>query len=256
MDALHTPSPRWISALETDRAAGRKGLAVLVDPDHARTPDDLAWMADPAFAAVHTVLLGGSLVTEGSMDLTAALIRERTDRPIVLFPGAPSQLTAEADALLFLSVISGRNPEALIGKHVEAAPRVRELGLDPVGCGYLLVDGGRTTTAHYISGSLPIPADKPDIAAATAIAGHCLGMQSMYLDTGSGADQTVPADMIAAVRRAVPCPVIVGGGLRTPDAVMDAWAAGADLAVVGSAIERDPDFLRAFATSASAPTSA
>ena len=126
MDALHTPSPRWISALEADRAAGRKGLAVLVDPDHARTPDDLAWMADPAFAAVHTVLLGGSLVTEGSMDLTAALIRERTDRPIVLFPGAPSQLTAEADALLFLSVISGRNPEALIGKHVEAAPRVRE----------------------------------------------------------------------------------------------------------------------------------
>jgi len=244
---MHTPSPRWISALEADRAAGRKGLAVLVDPDHARASDDLAWMADAAFAAVHTVLLGGSLITEGSMDHTAALIREQTDRPIVLFPGAPSQLTAEADALLFLSVISGRNPEALIGKHVEAAPRVRELGLDAVGCGYMLVDGGRTTTAHYMSGSLPIPADKPDIAAATALAGHCLGMQCMYLDTGSGADQAVPANMIAAVHRAVPCPVIVGGGLRTPDAVMDAWAAGADIAVVGSAIERDPGFLRAFA---------
>ena len=186
-------------------------------------------------------------VSDQYMDHTATLIRERTDRPIVLFPGAPSQLTAEADALLFLSVISSRNPEALIGKHVEAAPRVRELGLDPVGCGYLLIDGGRTTTAHYMSGSLPIPADKPDIAAATALAGHCLGMQCMYLDTGSGADRAVPAEMIAAVRRAVPCPVIVGGGLRTPDAVMDAWAAGADLAVVGSAIERDPNFLRAFA---------
>ena len=120
-----------------------------------------------------------------------------------------------------------------------------------------MVDGGRTTTAHYMSGSLPIPADKPDIAAATALAGHCLGMQCMYLDTGSGADQAVPADMIAAVRRAVPCPVIVGGGLRTPDAVLDTWAAGADLAVVGSAIERDPEFLRAFAAaSASASTSA
>ena len=154
-DVLHTASPRWISALEADRAAGRKGLAVLVDPDHARTPDDLAWMADPAFAAVHTVLLGGSLVTEGSMDLTAALIRERTDRPIGLFPGAPSQLTAEADALLFLSVISGRNPEALIGKHVEAAPRVRELGLDAVGCGYLLVDGGRTRMSTRIGSSEP-----------------------------------------------------------------------------------------------------
>ena len=104
--------------------------------------------------------------------------------------------------------------------------------------------------------SILAPERAANCAAATAIAGHCLGMQSMYLDTGSGADQTVPADMIAAVRRAVPCPVIVGGGLRTPDAVMDAWAAGADLAVVGSAIERDPDFLRAFATSASAPTSA
>ena len=246
-DRLHTPSPRWISALEADRAAGRKGLAVLVDPDHARTGAALDWMTDPSFAAVHTVLLGGSLVTEGDMDHTAALIRERTDAPLVLFPGAPSQLTAEADALLFLSVISGRNPEALIGKHVEAAPRVRELGLDAVGCGYMLIDGGKTTTAHYMSGSLPIPADKPDIAAATALAGHCLGMQCMYLDTGSGADQAAPADMIAAVRDAVPCPIIVGGGLRTPDAVMDAWAAGADLAVVGSAIERNPDFLQAFA---------
>jgi len=246
-DVLHPAAPRWITTLEADRAAGRKGLAVLVDPDHAQTPEDLAWMEDPSFSAVHTVLLGGSLVTKGSMDLTAALIRERTDRPIVLFPGAPSQLTAEADALLFLSVISGRNPEALIGKHVEAAPRVRELGLDAVGCGYMLIDGGKTTTAHYMSGSLPIPADKPDIAAATALAGHCLGMQCMYLDTGSGAPNGVPADMIAAVRRAVPCPIIAGGGLRTPDAVMDAWAAGADLAVVGSAIERDPEFLRAFA---------
>ena len=245
---LHTPSPRWISALEADRASGRKGLAVLVDPDHAQSPDTLDWIKDPAFACVHTVLLGGSLVTEGSMDFTAALIRERTDKPIVLFPGSPSQLTAEADALLFLSVISGRNPEALIGKHVEAAHRVQALGLDPVGCGYMLIDGGKTTTAHYMSGSLPIPADKPDIAAATALAGHCLGMQCMYLDTGSGADHPVPSEMISTVRDTVPCPIIVGGGLRTPDVVMDAWAAGADLAVVGSAIERDPEFLRAFAT--------
>lgn len=244
---MHAPSLRWISALEADRAAGRKGLAVLVDPDHTRNLADLEWMEDASFSAVHTVLLGGSLVSEGSMDHTASLIRSMTDKPIVLFPGSPSQLTAEADALLFLSVISGRNPEALIGKHVEAAPRVRELGLDPVGCGYMLVDGGKTTTAHYMSGSLPIPADKPDIAAATALAGHCLGMQSIYLDTGSGADRTVPAEMIAAVRSAVPCPIIVGGGLRTPDAVLDAWSAGADLAVVGSAIESNPAFLRAFA---------
>ncbi len=250
---LNIPSPRWISALEADRASGRKRLAVLVDPDHAKSPDTLNWIQDPAFSIVHTVLLGGSLVTEGSMDHTAQLIRDRTERPIVLFPGSPNQLTANADALLFLSVISGRNPDALIGKHVESAHRVRALGLDPVGCGYILIDGGKTTTAHYMSGSLPIPADKPDIAAATALAGHCLGMQCMYLDTGSGADQPVPADMIAAVRDTVPCPIIVGGGLRTPDAVMDAWAAGADLAVVGSAIEREPEFLRAFAaTNASA----
>ena len=236
--------------MEARRAAGRKGLAVLVDPDKVREASDLDWMQSEGFAAVHTVLLGGSLVTEGSMDAVAGWIRERTDAPIVLFPGSPSQLTAEADALLFLSVISGRNPEALIGKHVEAAPRVRELGLDAVGCGYMLIDGGRTTTAHYMSGSLPIPGDKPDIAATTALAGHYLGQQCFYLDTGSGADRPVSAQMIAAVRAAVPAPLIVGGGMTTPDAILDAWAAGADLAVVGSAIERDPNFLHAFAAQA------
>ncbi len=114
----------------------------------------------------------------------------------------------------------------------------------------MLIDGGRTTTAHYMSGSLPIPGDKPDIAATTALAGHYLGQQCFYLDTGSGADRPVSADIIAAVRAAVPAPLIVGGGMTTPDAILDAWAAGADLAVVGSAIERDPDFLRAFAAQA------
>lgn len=243
----HPFSKRWITALESARAAGRKGLAVLVDPDKVKSGADLDWMSQQGFEAVHTVLLGGSLVTEGSMDTVAAWIRERTETPIVLFPGSPNQLTSDADALLFLSVISGRNPDALIGKHVEAATRVRELGLDAVGCGYMLIDGGRTTTAHYMSGSLPIPGDKPDIAATTALAGHYLGQQCMYLDTGSGADRPVSTDMIAAVRAAVPCPIIVGGGITSPDAVMDAWAAGADLAVVGSAIERDPHFLEAFA---------
>ena len=246
----HPISERWITSLESAVSEGRKGLAVLVDPDNIRDSQDLDWMSGPGFDAVHTVLLGGSLVTEGSMDTVASWIRERTDTPIVLFPGAPSQLTAEADALLFLSVISGPNPDALIGKHVEAATRVRELGLDAVGCGYMLIDGGRTTTAHYMSGSLPIPGDKPDIAATTALAGHYLGQQCMYLDTGSGADRPVSTDMIAAVRAAVPCPIIVGGGMTSPDAVMDAWASGADLAVVGSAIERAPHFLSAFAAQA------
>ena len=141
-----------------------KGLPCWVDPDKVKSGADLDWMSQQGFEAVHTVLLGGSLVTEGSMDTVAAWIRERTETPIVLFPGSPNQLTSDADALLFLSVISGRNPDALIGKHVEAATRVRELGLDAVGCGYMLIDGGRTTTAHYMSGSLPIPGDKPDIA--------------------------------------------------------------------------------------------
>ena len=118
-------SQRWITALEADRAAGRKGLAVLVDPDKVKAETDLDWMLEASFHAVHTVLLGGSLVTEGSMDTVASWIRGKTDKPIVLFPGSPGQLTSEADALLFLSVISGRNPDALIGKHVEAATHVR-----------------------------------------------------------------------------------------------------------------------------------
>lgn len=227
----------WIENLERECLSGRKGWAALIDPDKIRNEDDLAWLQD---VRPHSIFLGGSLVSTGNMAATARWIRGCSERPIVLFPGSPTQLTGEADALLFLSVISGRNPEALIGAHVQAAPQVRALGLPAVPCGYILIDGGRPTAASYMSGTTPIPSDQPEIAAATALAGAYLGLRCIYLDAGSGAKQAVSGEIIAAVRAATDLPLIVGGGIRSADAALDAWAAGADLVVIGNAFEDRP----------------
>jgi phosphoglycerol geranylgeranyltransferase len=227
----------WIDRLNSDRAAGRKGWVALIDPDHATTENELAWLKG---AKPHSIFLGGSLVSSGNMTATAESIREQTDRPIILFPGSPTQLTGAADGLLFLSVISGRNPEALIGAHVQAAPQVRALGLPTIPCGYLLIDGGRPTAASYMSGTTPIPADQPEIAATTALAGAYLGLRCIYLDAGSGAKQAISAELITAVRAATDLPLIVGGGIRSVDGALDAWSAGADLVVIGNALQQSP----------------
>jgi putative glycerol-1-phosphate prenyltransferase len=143
--------------------------------------------------------------------------------------------------VLFLSLISGRNPELLIGHHVTAAPCVKAMGLEAIPTGYMLVDGGRMTTAHYVSQTQPVPYDKPAIAAATALAGELLGLRSIYLDTGSGAKKNVSAEMIAAVRKTVQLPIIVGGGIHEGRIARDLCEAGADVIVVGTAIEQDPE---------------
>ncbi|MCB0813121.1 MAG: phosphoglycerol geranylgeranyltransferase [Flavobacteriales bacterium] len=168
-------------------------------------------------------------------------VKDLSDRPVVLFPGSPAQLSGHADALLFLSLISGRNPELLIGHHVTSAPTVKALGLEAIPTGYLLVDGGRMTTAHYVSQTSPIPHDKPGIAAATALAGELLGLKAIYLDTGSGAPRTVAPDMVKAVRQAVDLPIIVGGGIRSTEQAQALCEAGADMLVVGTAFEEDPE---------------
>jgi len=241
MNESHLPSethPLWIERLDRDFTEQKKGWVALVDPDAVQNGGDLDWLQS---AEPHSVFLGGSLVSEGDMARTASWVRERTSSPLVLFPGSPTQLTAEADALLFLSVISGRNPEGLIGAHVQAAPSIRSLNLAPVPCGYMLIDGGRPTAASYMSGTTPLPADKPDLAATTALAGYYLGLRCIYLDAGSGAEHAVDAEMIRAVRKAVPLPIIVGGGIRSVDAALDAWSAGADLVVIGNALEQHPE---------------
>jgi len=246
---MHIPLLQPVhTKLVAAKARGQKLLATLIDPDKV-TDASLAHTVNLCLKAqVDLFLVGGSLLTADALERTVQAIKAQTDIPVVLFPGSIHQITRHADALLFLSLISGRNPELLIGNHVLAAPMLRDSGLEVMPTGYILVNGGRPTTVSYISQTQPIPADKPDIAACTALAGEMLGLRLMYLDAGSGATEAVPAATIAAVRRTVQAPIIVGGGIRTPVQAQAAWAAGADVVVVGNAFESQPELVASFAT--------
>ncbi len=240
-DVLHT--------LQAARDAGRKMLAVLIDPDFGQDTERLdRTVQNACMAKADLIFVGGSLLTSAAFDLCVARVKELSrspegDRPVVLFPGSPSQLSRHADAVLFLSLISGRNAELLIGHHVTAAPTVKALGIEAIPTGYMLVDGGRPTTVSYVSQTVPIPHDKPGIAAATALAGSYLGLRTIYMDTGSGADRTVSPAMIAAVRAQVDLPIIVGGGIKDALTARTLCEAGADVLVVGTAFEQDPEHI-------------
>jgi putative glycerol-1-phosphate prenyltransferase len=234
------------SWLMSKRAEAAKSLAVLFDPD-----DDSDLRAAVAHHAVrHGVkvfLVGGSLLTEGNTYRCVDELKNKGAEHVVLFPGNEIQVVSNADAILFMSLISGRNPEYLIAKQVAAAPFIFRSGLETIPTGYLLVDGGKITTAHYISQTMPIPADKPEIAATTVLAGAMLGMKAMYLDAGSGASRRVSPDMIAAVRHIFDGVLIIGGGIRDAEAAETAWNAGADVVVVGNAAFENPDSVREIA---------
>ncbi len=235
---------RVLEQLEDAKGSGRKLLAVLIDPDLGTDEDLLERTVQNAcMAKADLVMVGGSLLTTGLFDRCVERVKALSDRPVLLFPGSPAQLSRHADAVLFLSLISGRNPELLIGHHVTAAPTIKALGLEAIPTGYLLVDGGRPTTVSYVSQTQPIPHDKPGIAAATALAGELLGLRAMYLDTGSGAQRTVSPAMVAAVRQAVGTPLIVGGGIRDGATARALCQAGADMVVVGTAFEHDPELI-------------
>lgn len=229
-----------LHAIQALRHEGRKGLAMLLDPDKVETDMLPAQLAQAEAAGVDFFLLGGSLVTQGSVQEAAPLIKRYTNKPVVLFPGSIYQLSPEADAVLFLSLISGRNADLLIGKHVEAAPLIRDMNLEAIPTGYMLIHSGVPTTASYMSNTFPIPHNKPDIAACTALAGQYLGLQLIYMDGGSGAQHTISPEMIHAVRQTTDLPIIIGGGVRKAEDAMKIWNAGADLVVVGNALENDP----------------
>lgn len=226
--------------LRKSASQGKKNLAVLIDPDKPDMRLLDAQLQAIEDAQVPFIFFGGSLLTRFVLEEKLGYIRKRTTAKIILFPGSVQQVSPQADAILFLSLISGRNAELLIGQHVLAAPMVKQSGLEVLSTGYMLVDGGKPTTASYISGSLPIPADKPDIAACTALAGTMLGLQHIYLDAGSGAQNAVSAKMIAAVRKEVDVPLIVGGGIRDVAGVLASAQAGADIVVVGNITEKNP----------------
>lgn len=221
----------------------QKQLAVLFDPDKMRL-GHLDRALDLAIeAGVDYFLIGGSLVVNNMLDELLIEIRRRCSIPLILFPGNSFQLSYRADAILFLSLISGRNAELLIGQHVIAAPFLRMSPLEILPTGYMLIDGGVQSSVQYMSNTYPIPANKEDIAVCTAVAGEMLGLKLIYLEAGSGALRPVPESMVAAVSQAVQVPVITGGGLRSPEAVSAQLRAGADLVVVGTAFEKTPELI-------------
>lgn len=232
-----------LNSFQSLHAQRRRAFAVLLDPDKIVLDSFPAFVQEADALGIDFFFVGGSLITSSIMADVIDSIRLYSKIPVVLFPGSNLHVDTRADALLFLSLISGRNPEFLIGQHVVAAPMIRKSGLETLPTGYLLVDAGQQTTASYISNTTPLPHDKPAVAACTAMAGEMLGLQLMYLDAGSGAKRPVPAEVIAAVRQSVSVPIIVGGGINSSQKAKEALLAGADILVVGNGIEQNPDLL-------------
>jgi putative glycerol-1-phosphate prenyltransferase len=231
--------------LITARAQQKKSFAVLIDPDKTESRDLENLILLGKNAKVDYWFVGGSLVVSNHLEQLVTDLKTKSDIPVILFPGSPSQVTPKADALLYLSLISGRNPELLIGQHVLSAPAVKQSGLEILSTGYMVIDGGAPTTVSYISNAAPIPANKNEIALCTALAGEMLGMKLIYMDAGSGAQKPIPAEMIHTVASQITVPLIVGGGITTPDKAAENCRAGANLIVVGNAIEKDPGLIRA-----------
>lgn len=218
-------------------------FAVLLDPDKTPINKTASLVRSCTDAQVDLIFVGGSLVVSNHLEELVQTIKKETNIPVVLFPGSPNQITPFADALLYLSLISGRNPELLIGQHVISAPAVKKSGLEIMSTGYMLIDGGAPTTVSYISNANPIPNDKNEIAVCTALAGEMLGMKLIYMDAGSGAKIPIAESMIAAVSSNIDIPLIIGGGIRNPEKAYQNCQAGADLVVVGNAIEKDQNLI-------------
>jgi len=223
---------------------GAKSFAVLIDPDKVdeQKIDELTELT--VGAHVDYLLVGGSLVISNHLDEVVRRIKKNCSIPVILFPGTPSQVSKYADGLLYLSLISGRNPELLIGQHVISAPFVKQSGLEIISTGYMLIDAGAPTTVSYISNATPIPSDKNEIAICTAMAGEMLGMKLIYMDAGSGAKRAITEEMIDAVSRQIEIPLMIGGGIKDPEKAYLNCKAGADLIVVGNAIEKDESLIK------------
>lgn len=235
---------RILDSLKERHRIGKKSIAVLVDPDKADDPSRLNHLINLASEnCIDFFFVGGSLITTTNLSEVVNQIKQQVSIPVVLFPGNSMQLDPGADAILFLSLISGRNPDLLIGQHVIAAPILKNNKIEVMPTGYMLINSGKITSVAYISNTTPIPEDKYSLAACTALAGEMLGLQLIYLDAGSGAEREINAKMINAVRKAVNTPLIIGGGINTSAKAIAALEAGADMIVIGNALEKNPDIL-------------
>lgn len=223
---------------------------ILLDPDKLPESKLTGFLKHCKKSGVDGFLVGGSLMVNGDFDSFIKKVKDSTNLPSIIFPGSSTQISHFADAILFLSVVSGRNPEHLIGKHVLAAPSIKKSEIEPISTAYILVESGSITTAVYMSGSLPIPRNKPEIAAATALAAEYLGMKLIYLEAGSGADYSVPNEMVKAVSNQCTIPVIVGGGIRNPQSAREKVENGASIIVTGNFFENENnwDLIKDFAS--------
>jgi len=226
---------------------GQKSFAILIDPDKVSVASLTALVDLAIKAKADYFFVGGSLVVSDNLDTCVLTIKQQCSTPIILFPGSPSQISKHADALLYLSLISGRNADLLIGQHVISAPFVKKSGLEIISTGYMVIDGGAPTTVSYISNATPIPADKADIALCTAMAGEMLGKKIIYMDAGSGAKKAISEEMISSVASNIDVPLIVGGGIRDAEKAYLNCKAGADVIVIGNAIEKDPSLINEMA---------
>jgi len=223
-----------------------KQLAVLIDPDKLSEGQLKKTAEISQKAKVPFFFVGGSLLTSDTLYRSIRTLKENSDIPVVLFPGNTYQVSRNADAMLFLSLISSRNPDMLIGMHVIAAPYIKLSGLETVPTGYMLIDSGKPTSVTYMSNSLPIPNDKKDIAACTAMAGEMLGLRLIFMDAGSGASMTVPEDMIRFVKDSIDIPLLIGGGITSAEKAKSILDAGADIIVVGNSFEKNPELIEEF----------
>lgn len=227
----------------TDLLGRRPGLLVLVDPGRSEPAAAARLAVEARDAGAAGLLIGGSFDGTRETHLVATAVRASApELPVVLFPGSAMQLTNQVDLILFLSLVSGRNPQYLIEEHVRAVPFLQRHPVPILSTGYLLIDGGKVTSVEAVSQTRPLPADKPELVAAHVQAARLIGMQAIYLDAGSGADRPVPTTVIAACRsclgdRAVP--LFVGGGIRNPETAAAARSAGADFVVIGTALEQE-----------------
>ncbi len=229
--------------ITANRKVNKKSFALLIDPDKQNKNQLLSIIEKANDANTDYFFVGGSLLTNDSLDLCLNTLKENSTIPIVLFPGNAMQVNDKADGILFLSLISGRNAEMLIGKQVITAPILKKSSLEVLPTGYILIDSGKPTTVSYMSNTTPIPANKNTVAACTAMAGEMLGLKLIFMDGGSGAKNPISEAMIKEVRKSISVPLIIGGGINSGKKAIGNCKAGADIIVVGNAIEKDKSLI-------------
>lgn len=226
------------------KTENKKLLAILLDPDKLDIESIKSLISNIHLSSATHIFIGGSIVADGQTEIIVSEVKKHSSLPVILFPGDTNQVTNSADGILFLSLLSGRNPEFLIEQHIKAAPLLQQSNLEIIPTGYILIDGGATTAVQHVSKTTPIAQDEITLATHTALAGQYSGKQLIYLEAGSGAKFAVNTHLISNVAKAISIPLIVGGGIRTNKQLQDAYNAGADLVVIGTAFEENNDFLK------------